>query len=143
MHDAGEAVRAKVGYLDFRNGAGVAFVTQYTFEDTLISNQALAYVFQGLTSDGEYYVSAAFPVAAPFLPPDYSDDEAARHGLRFLGGRPTPAFRRKYKAYLAATTRRLEALAPGQYRPALAPLDALLRSLHVNHDLLKSSFNTR
>ena len=143
MYDVSEAVRAKVSYLDFRNGKGVAFVAQYTIEDTLISNQALAYVFQGLTDDGEYYVSAAFPLAAPFLPPDYGDEEAARHGLRFLGGDPSPAFRRKYQNYLAATARRLEALAPDQYRPHLRLLDELVRSLHVNQELLKSSVGTK
>ncbi len=143
MYDAGEALRAKVSYLDFRNGAGVAFVAQYTIEDTLISNQALAYVFQGLTADGAYYISAAFPVAAPFLPADYTDEEAARHGLRFLGGNPSPAFRRKYKNYLAATARRLEALAPDQYRPRLRLLDELVRSLHINQELLKSSVGTK
>lgn len=61
MYDVGEALRAKVSYIDFRGGHGVAFVTQYMMEDTLVSNQALAYVFQGLTDDGNYYVSAAFP----------------------------------------------------------------------------------
>lgn len=141
MYDVGEALRAKVSYLDFRNGAGVAFVTQFTMEDTLISNQALAYVFQGITADGEYYVSAAFPVAAPFLPADYTDEEAARHGLKLADF--SPAARRKYKAYLAATARKLEALAPDKYRPALGPLDNLVRSLHVNHDLLKSSVQAR
>lgn len=137
MYDMGEAVRARVSYLDFRNGAGVAFVATYTIEDTLVTNQALAYVFQGLTADGRYYVSAAFPVAAPFLPADYSDEEAARHGLKLPDF--SPAAQRKYKNYLAATARKLEALAPDRYRPRLRPLDDLLRSLHVNHDLLKSS----
>ena len=76
MYDVGEALRAKVSYLDFRGGRGVAFVAQFTIEDTIVSNQALAYVFQGLTDDGRFYVSAAFPVAAPFLPAEYTEAEA-------------------------------------------------------------------
>jgi hypothetical protein len=143
MYDVCEALHAKVSYVDFRNGRGVAFVTQYTIESTLITNQALAYVFQGLTDDGEFYVSAAFPVAAPFLPPDFSEDVAARHGLDYRRGMFTPAFRRNYEAYKARTARRLESLAPDAYSPSLAPLAALLRSLNVNRDLLKSSMGLK
>lgn len=143
MYDVGEAVRAKVSYLDFRNGRGVAFVTQYTIEDALVTNQALAYVFQGLTDDGEFYVSAAFPVAAPFLPPDFSEEEAASNGLDYGRGASARAFQKKYAAYKARTARRLEALAPAAYRPALAPLADLLRSLNVNRELLKSSMGLK
>jgi hypothetical protein len=137
MYDVGEALRAKVNYLDFRGGRGVAFVTQYTFEDTLVSNQALTYVFQGLTDDGNYYVSAAFPIAAPFLPADNSDEEAARLGLdqTVLIGTKNE---RRYKNYLAANARRLDALAPGKYRPGLNLLDELLRSLAVNPGAVKA-----
>lgn len=142
MYDVHEALRAKVSYLDFRGGRGVAFVAQYMMEDTLVSNQALAYVFQGLTDDGEYYVSAAFPVAAPFLPADYSEEEAARRGLNqtvLVGTR----LERRYRNYLAATARRLEALAPGSYRPGLDGLDGLIRSLAVDRAALKSSLSLK
>jgi len=140
MYDVGEALRAKVSYVDFRNGSGVAFVTQYTIEDTLVSNQALAYVFQGLTRDGQYYVSAAFPVAAPFLPPEYTEAEAARLGLNqtvLSGTKLGP----RYRNYLARTARRLDALPPGDYRPGLGLLNDLLRSLDVNPAAVKAHVN--
>lgn len=142
MYDVGEALRAKVSYMDFRNGSGVAFVAQYTIEDTLISNQALAYVFQGLTRDGQYYVSAAFPVAAPFLPSDYTQAEAERLGLNqtVLNG---TRLERRYRDYLARTARRLEALPPGDYRPGLGLLNDLLRSLDVNPAAVKSHLNQK
>lgn len=140
MYDVGEALRAKVSYVDFRGGSGVAFVTQYTIEDTLVSNQALAYVFQGLTRDGQYYVSAAFPVAAPFLPSDYTEREAARLGLNQAVLSDTK-LERRYKNYLARTARRLEALPPGDYRPGLGLLNDLLRSLDVNPAALKTHVN--
>lgn len=137
MYDVGEALRSKVSYIDFRNGSGVAFVTQYTIEDTLVSNQALAYVFQGLTRDGQYYVSAAFPIAAPFLPSDYTEEEAKRLGLNqtVLTG---TKLERRYKDYLARTARRLDTLPPGDYRPGLGLLNDLLRSLDVDPAAVKS-----
>lgn len=141
-YDVHEALRAKVSYLDFRGGRGVAFVAQYMFEVTLVSNQALAYVFQGLTDGGEYYVSAAFPVAAPFLPDDYSAEEAERRGLNQTVLTGTKLGRR-YRNYLAENTRRLEALAPGGYRPGLDYLDELLRSLDVSPAAVKSYLGTK
>ena len=143
MYDVGEMFRARVTYLDFRGGRGVAFVTQYVNEDTTASNQALTYVFQGLTDDGRFYVSAAFPVAAPFLPADFSEEEAATHGLDYREGMFTPAFRRNHAAHKARTARRLEALAPSDYRPGLGPLGELLRSLDVRPESANSSTGVR
>jgi hypothetical protein len=142
MYDISEALRAKVGYLDFRGGRGVRFVAQYNIEDTLVSNRALTYVFQGITDDGAYYVSAAFPIAAPFLPAEYTEEEAARRGIDspvMVG----PVRRRLYKNYLAENTRLLEALAPGKYRPGLGLLDDLVRSLAVDRAALAASLDPK
>jgi hypothetical protein len=142
MYDMHEALRAKVTYLDFRGGRGVAFVAQYMIEDTLVSNQALAYVFQGLTDGGEYYVSASFPVAAPFLPADYSEEEAKRRGLNQTVLTGTP-LERRYRNYLSDSARRLGALAPGKYRPGLGLLDDLVRSLAVDRAALRASLDPK
>ena len=142
MYDMSEALRAKVSYVDFRGGRGVAFVALYTIEETLVTNQALAYVFLGLTDDGAYYVSVAFPVAAPFLPSEYTTEEAVRLGLgqTFFTGTKLEG---RYRRYLAATARRLEALPPGNYRPGLKLLNDLLRSLEVNPAAVKSYVNPK
>jgi hypothetical protein len=141
MYDVSEALRAKVAYFDFGGGQGVRFVTQYDMEDTLVSNQALAYVFQGITDDGAYYVSAAFPIAAPFLPAEYSEEEARRRGLE-SPAMPGAALRR-YRKYLAENARLLEALAPGKYRPGLGLLDDLVRSLAVDRAAMRASLSTK
>jgi hypothetical protein len=128
--DASEVLRARVRYVDFEGGKGVVFLTQFNIEDTLITNQALTYVFQGLTDDGAQYVSATFPVAAPFLPADYTEAEAERLGLNqtlLLGTK----LEKRYRAYLAQTARRLDSLPPAQFSPDLNLLDELLGSLRV------------
>jgi hypothetical protein len=128
--DASEALRARVRYIDFQGGKGVVFLTQYNIEDTLVTNHALAYVFQGLTDDGAQYISATFPVAAPFLPEDYTEAEAERLGLKqtlLLGTN----LEKRYLSYLAQTARRLDALPPTQFRPDLNLFDELFRSLRV------------
>lgn len=141
MYDVSEALRAKVAYFDFGGGRGVRFVAQYNMEDTLVSNQALTYVFQGITDDGACYVSATFPVAAPFLPAEYSEEEARRRGLE--GPAMQGAALRRYRKYLAENARLLEALAPGKYRPGLGLLDDLVRSLAVDRAALRASLNPK
>lgn len=125
-----QAFRARVRYVNFRNGTGVMFLTQHNNETSLINNQGLAYVFQGLTNDGRYAVAAVFPVAAPFLPPDF---EAERAG-DFV--RPDDFYlllneSKEYQAYLKTVVPRLEALPPGNYTPNLTLFEELIRSLNV------------
>jgi hypothetical protein len=61
---------SQVKYLDFQNGSGVRFITQYAVEASPVTNREIFYSFQGLTQDGTYYVAAYFPIAAAGL-----DDE--------------------------------------------------------------------
>lgn len=54
--------------LDFENGSGIRTVT--SFRDTLFSgagNSNLYYSFQGITADGNTYVSAVFPLESAVL----------------------------------------------------------------------------
>jgi len=54
---------ANIAYVNFQNGSGVRFVTVYAIQDAVpVSNEHLAYVFQGFTDDGRYYVSAGFHI---------------------------------------------------------------------------------
>lgn len=54
--------------LDFEKGTGVRFVT--TFDETVSAisgNSNLYYSFQGISSDGKYYISAVFPLRSSVL----------------------------------------------------------------------------
>ena len=54
--------------LSFKNGHGVRYLTQVLTDFGPISNEGLFYYFQGITADGQYFLSASFPVNAEFLP---------------------------------------------------------------------------
>ncbi len=120
-----------VRHLNFKNGKGIAFVTHYAVEPTLVTNRALTYIFEGITDDGLYYVSATFPVAAPVLPADFSEAEAVKRGLDPAFRLSDPAAKKKYTRYVKQTARELETLSPDEYRPDLVRLDKLLSSLNV------------
>jgi len=130
--DATQAFHAHVNYVDFKNGTGIIFLTQYNIEPSLINNQGLFYTFQGLTNDGQYYVSATFPVSVPFLPKDFTADQFEGYTLPTDSwGKDSRLNEQKYRAYVKDITLRLEALPPDQYEPDLTLFNELVSSLEV------------
>jgi hypothetical protein len=69
--DASQEFHTHLQRLSFAQGTGIAFLTQYSIEPSLINNEGLFYTFQGLTYDRRFYVTATFPTSASFLPNDY------------------------------------------------------------------------
>jgi len=127
--DATEVFHARVKYLRFRGGAGVAFLTQSQQDDTLLNSQQVSYEFRGLTDDGRVYVHATFPAGASVL--SANRDAAGHDGYT---PRPDPSDageRRRYAAYVERVRRRLERLRPEQFQPDLRLYDELLSSLDI------------
>lgn len=65
---AARTVNVLPAKLDFENGSGIRTIT--SFQDTLYSgagNSNVYYSFQGITSDGNTYVSAVFPLESAVL----------------------------------------------------------------------------
>ena len=127
--DATEVFHARVKYLRFRDGSGVAFLTQGQQDDNLLNSQQVSYEFRGLTDDGRFYVSATFPAGAPVLA---ATRDAASHDGYTLpqspGGRREA---RRYAAYVERVRLKLERLRPEQFAPDLRLYDELLSSLEI------------
>ena len=131
---ASQEFHARVKYLSFQNGRGVMFLTQYNIEPALVNNEGLTYTFQGLTEDGTYYVSATFPVRAPFLPEHYGDEQTDNYTLvppRSYEGAEYEAYKKRQKSYLTTVIRKLEALPANDYQPNLILLEEMMQSLNV------------
>lgn len=125
--DNGGAVQqflAQIAYLDFQDGTGVRWVTEYTMERTPIVNDGLRYVYQGLTADGRYAVAAYFPIRHPSLVdtvedvPGYMDDYSA--------------FIANYNSYAPPIIEGLQRADPNSFAPSLPALDRLIQSIRVN-----------
>ncbi len=90
----------------------------------LINNQDLVYTFQGITSDGKYYVSIIMPVNLPYLAADYGPSGESE--FQTLDNYPT---------YLSSTVSQLEqpeGEGVNPFAPSLASLDALVQSLLIS-----------
>jgi LppP/LprE lipoprotein len=123
VYPASQTIRAQVRYLDFPSGSGVRFVTRYAQDVSPVTNQFVFFTFQGLTSDGQHYVSLFWPVDTSALP--NTSEEA-------LGGLSYDAWSQQYDAYLARTVQTLNGLAPGAFTPDLSLLDEMLQTLRID-----------
>ena len=123
IQDSGQVFHTQEKFVSFQNGSGIRYVTQLSQAHfPLINNQDAFYTFQGITSDGKYYVSVIMPINLPYLAADYGADS----------NNPTNVQNSDtYPGYLSSMVDRLNQ-AEGEanpYAPSLASLDALVQSL--------------
>jgi hypothetical protein len=121
IFNAGQFMQANIKYLDFQNGSGVRFLTQYGQAAWPINNKDMFYTFQGLTSDGNWYIAAILPVSHPSLP---NDDQT-------VPGGDIEAFDQNFPNYLAQVETQLSTQPDDSFTPSLVILDALIQSLQA------------
>ncbi len=119
LYNSLQGMHAQVQYLDFKNGKGVRFLTQFNQAPVQINNTQLIYTFQGLTSDGKYYIAAVLPVTHPELPDTQQVFTQSENELS------------EYPAYLVKTAAWLDQQPNDSFTPDLARLDALIQSIEV------------
>lgn len=121
--NAAQILQSNIRYMDFANGQGVRYLSLYGQAAYPANNQMVFYTFQGLTSDGQYYISAVLPVNNPALP--NTPEEGIPNG-------DWMAFSNNFTTYVAETEAMMSALADESFTPSLAELDAMMASLSVN-----------
>jgi hypothetical protein len=128
--NAKQIFASNVKVIPFKNGQGVRIVTQYAQGLMPVNNNELFYHFEGLTSDGKYYVVAILPVNAPGLPAD------AQLGATVpAGGVPMPdldSANPDMPGYYGKVQKMLDGLEPGAYTPSLDLTDTLIGSMSVS-----------
>ncbi len=79
--NAGHCFAVKVAYIDAAWGSAICYVTQFTQDGgTPANNEELTYIVQGLSKDGELYVSADFSIIHPKLPNRIQDTPEREKG---------------------------------------------------------------
>ncbi len=116
--NAGQMMYAKVKFLNFKNGSGVRYLTQYGQSFYPINNTDMFYTFQGLTSDGKYLISAVLPVSNPILP----DPETMIQD---------PKFTDQYQSYIDGIKKQLNEQPDAGFQPDLSLLDQMMNSLEI------------
>ncbi|HEX5943446.1 MAG TPA: hypothetical protein VFY66_14280 [Anaerolineales bacterium] len=122
--NAAAQIAASIKVMPFQNGSGVRSLTQYAQYAAPINNHELFYHFQGLSSDGKYYVLAILPISAPILPEDEKPDATIPEG-----GVPIPTDIGPNDVYYFSVTEKLNSVSPDAFTPSLDELDALIQSI--------------
>jgi hypothetical protein len=126
--EASQAFFARPKYIQFKNGRGVLFLTQWDVAETnTITNDGLEYAYQGITDDGKYYVYAEFSVKASFLPREDDPEVAAWREKNWRLAHNS----KEYLSYLRPIVTRLNALPANQFQPNLELVEQLIQSLDV------------
>lgn len=119
----GEIWHANLRYLDFQNGSGVRFLVEYG-QMAVEFGHATSYVFQGLTSDGGYYISLTLPVNFTVLD-EYNLPHTVTDQASYA------AFSENLASYQLGALAILNSSPDAAFTPDLAALDALVQTLIV------------
>jgi hypothetical protein len=120
---AGKSVlQVHARYIRFEYGEGVRFLAAYVDEDGMVTNDDLFYIFQGVSFDGEYFISLFFPIDTAELPASVED---------FIASDDYSLFSTSYDSYLAETVELLAGIQDRNFTPNLNLLDSMIKSLQL------------
>lgn len=119
--NAAQMMQGQVRYLDFRNGSGVRFLTQYGQAFMPINNVSAFYAFTGLTDDGQYFITASLPISHPDFTADNMTDPPEGWD----------AFLDNYETYMDEMETFLEGENLDAFTPNLALLDEMMASFLI------------
>ena len=113
---AGSIIDAQVMPVAFQNGNGYRYLVAKSFSADPISNTSMTYMYQGVSNDGEYFISFIMFVDAPFLAP------YVRKALN------SPE---EFETYFQEVNNLVETSSGDQFTPSLNMLDALVSSIVI------------
>ena len=123
VFNAAQVFHAQYQVLPFFSGNGIRYLTLFAQYSAPINNHDLFYTYQGLTSDGNYWISAILPINHPMLP---DNGENPPDGLSW------EEFSNNYEAYLVDITSQLNSQPGVGFTPSIPLLDSLIGSITIS-----------
>jgi hypothetical protein len=122
---AQQAFCAQPAVVEFNGGTGIRYLTYYSQDPSPIMDSQIFYTFQGLTTDGQFYVAAYFPVATGIFPnepppcpqcsePDYNPFT-------------------EWTQVVSLQLNQLNGLEPDRFSPALNVLDETIGTIKIGN----------
>jgi hypothetical protein len=119
IEEAAQAIAARIQYIDTPELSGIAYVTGFRQDVFPFARDDFWYTFQGVSTDGRWYVSVNWVLRADMFPRRVSQADARRAG----------SSARRWERYITRSVATLDAAEPTAFRPSLETLDALVRSI--------------
>ena len=115
---AAQVIRARAEYVETPQVAGITYLTAFRQDISPFASNDFWYTFQGLSTDGAWYVAADFVVDASMFPEEVTAKDAERI-----------ADPERFAAYLEDSVQALNEAAPDDFAPPLTAIDALVQSI--------------
>lgn len=109
--------------IEFSGGRGVRYLTHYSQGPDPVLDRVVFYTFQGLTNDGQFYVSAFFPVETGIFPKEPTTCSQCSD----TGQDPFA----EWMAVLRGQLVQLNARPEDAFAPSLTLLDDVIRSIRI------------
>ncbi|MFL6466654.1 MAG: hypothetical protein ACJ72Z_01710, partial [Pyrinomonadaceae bacterium] len=125
--DAGELFYSKAKKIDFLGGRGIITLTNISQEGNItIANSGLEYLFQGFTTDGQFFVQMDFPIKFKGLS-DESEEFLSPDSPSFN----SPAHEAAYLKYLLKTAERIDKAPPRDFQPSAYSIEEFIHRFEV------------
>jgi hypothetical protein len=121
LFNAAQVFRAQPEMIEFDGGQGIRYLAYYSQSVNVILETEVFYTFQGLTDDGQFYISAIFPVRSGLFDEEYPTEDF-----------DYDAFAQNYQSYMEAALDDLNNMEPDAFEPSLNTLDDIITSITVN-----------
>lgn len=125
LFNAAQVMRLQPQVITFDGGRGIRYLAYYSQSLNVIEDGDIFYTFQGISDDGEIYVSMLFPVFTGVLPTRGSTDYEE---LDY------DAFAEEYELYLEDTAEQIQNQSTDAFTPPLTTLDAVVESLKIESE---------
>jgi hypothetical protein len=112
----GQVARAQAEYVETETLQGIRYLVVTRADLGPFEPRDFSYAFQGMTRDGQYYVTANFILTTDLFPgmtPDYNPE----------------TFHDQWPTYLEESIATVNEAAPGDFAPSLDVLDAVIQSI--------------
>ena len=120
MFNAMQIFHSHVKLLESGGSRGVRFVTMYTQWTPPINNEEIFYAYQGLSADGQHWISVLIPVTHAMLPADDT-----------ISGVDPRTWAAGWRNYLDEILPQLEAQPDDSFAPSLLELDKIVMDIQV------------
>jgi hypothetical protein len=115
----GQVLAARAQYVETSVAQGISYIAAHKAALEPFSPVDFAYIFQGISTDGQYYIAVTFPLTTGLFPESLENFDFE-------------AFQAEWPEYLAASIATLNTAAPDAFTPPLDAVDALIQSIHFD-----------